>query len=597
MIPVRPASTATSSRLNSSNLSSSSSSSSSSVVAPRHTKVKVPELSDFLATGDFTGAVTLLEFQLRTGEGENTNTNTNALSTDKLLAWLGYCAFHNADYSKASNAYEELIQLYDYTSQSDPKSLSRFILTPPMARLCKACCLYFQGLYEETEKLLFHPDSDIPNCSLKYRLLLHLGHRLNKENIMIQALNELKDNNKEDALSKAAMHYSRSHYQEATDIYKKILLEAKDDAALHAYIAACYYRLDYYDVSLEILAVYLQSKPQSPSAINLKACNHFKVYNGKAAEVELKTLLDATHYNIEDNILMKHNLVIFRNGEGALRVLPALLNILPEARLNLIIYHLRNNAVAEAYALVKEIVPTSPQECILSAVVHACMGQRINNREYLKIAQQQFHLVGSNPSEVDTIPGRQAMASCLFLMRQFEEVNIYLQSIKSYMYNDDDFHWNYGITLAAIGDYKTAEETLALITSRELINDTLYVSWMARCAIMNGRPRTAWELYLRMDTSPDSVSLLLLIANDCYRVGAWYWAAKAFDVLERFDPDPEYWAGKRGACIGVFQAVIAGQETKDTLRDIISILRNTNNPQVTYIVNIMERWAAKSGGL
>jgi hypothetical protein len=36
-------------------------------------------------------------------------------------------------------------------------------------------------------------------------------------------------------------------------------------------------------------------------------------------------------------------------------------------------------------------------------------------------------------------------------------------------------------------------------------------------------------------------------------MGAFYYAAKAFDVLERLDPDPEYWEGKRGACMGVFQ--------------------------------------------
>ena len=50
----------------------------------------------------------------------------------------------------------------------------------------------------------------------------------------------------------------------------------------------CYYKLDYYDVSLEILAVYLSAHPDSAIAINLKACNHFRLYNGKAAEGELK---------------------------------------------------------------------------------------------------------------------------------------------------------------------------------------------------------------------------------------------------------------------------------------------------------------------
>jgi intraflagellar transport protein 56 len=38
--------------------------------------------------------------------------------------------------------------------------------------------------------------------------------------------------------------------------------------------------------------------------------------------------------------------------------------------------------------------------------------------------------VGTSAHECDTIPGRQCMASCFFLMRQFEDVNIYMNSIK-----------------------------------------------------------------------------------------------------------------------------------------------------------------------
>lgn len=39
--------------------------------------------------------------------------------------------------------------------------------------------------------------------------------------------------------------------------------------------------------------------------------------------------------------LLEHNLVIFRNGEGALQVLPQLVDVIPEAKLNLITYYLR----------------------------------------------------------------------------------------------------------------------------------------------------------------------------------------------------------------------------------------------------------------
>lgn len=58
--------------------------------------------------------------------------------------------------------------------------------------------------------------------------------------------------------------------KKATDIYKRLLLENRDDLALNVYVAMCYYKLDYYDVSLEILAVYLQAFPDSAVAMNLK---------------------------------------------------------------------------------------------------------------------------------------------------------------------------------------------------------------------------------------------------------------------------------------------------------------------------------------
>lgn len=66
--------------------------------------------------------------------------------------------------------------------------------------------------------------------------------------------------------------------------------------ALKVYVALCYYKLDYYDVSQEVLAVYLQSVPDSTIALNLKACNHFRLYNGKAAEVRKVRLMLLLRY-------------------------------------------------------------------------------------------------------------------------------------------------------------------------------------------------------------------------------------------------------------------------------------------------------------
>lgn len=58
------------------------------------------------------------------------------------------------------------------------------------------------------------------------------------------------------------------------------------------------------------------------------------------------------------------------------------------------------------------------------------IGQAQGSHEHLKVAQQYFQLVGNSPSECDTIPGRQCLASAYFVMKQFNDVLTYLDSIK-----------------------------------------------------------------------------------------------------------------------------------------------------------------------
>jgi hypothetical protein len=63
---------------------------------------------------------------------------------------------------------------------------------------------------------------------------------------------------------------------------------------------------------------------------------------------------------------------------------------------------------------------------LLQAVVAVCLGQASGSQEQLTAAQQYFRVVGSSASECDTIPGRQAMASCFFLMKLYEDVLVFL---------------------------------------------------------------------------------------------------------------------------------------------------------------------------
>ncbi|MEQ2264804.1 Intraflagellar transport protein 56 [Xenotaenia resolanae] len=76
-----------------------------------------------------------------------------------------------------------------------------------------------------------------------------------------------------------------------------------------------------------------------------------------------------------------------------------------------------------------------------------------------------------------------------------------------------------------------------------------------------------------------------------FQMGQFYYAAKAFDALEKLDPGSNYWEGKRGACVGIFQLILANKEPKETLKEVLALLRNSGNPQVEYIIRILRKWA------
>lgn len=520
------------------------------------------KLEEFIAARDYTGAVVLLEFQRKTKEVK-----------PDTLPWLGYAAFHLGDYAKALEVYEELCN----KAEPDPNHF-----------LYKACCQFYMGDWVEAEKSALKG----PAGSLQNRLLFHCAHKSADESKLMVHHQKMTDQT-EDQLCLASIHYLRSHYQEATEIYKRMLINHRDYLALQVYVALCYYKLDYYDVSLEILGPYLATHQDSAIAINLKACNNFKLYDGKSAEAELKGMKDvlsASSQNL-DNALIKHNTVVFRKGENALQILPPLIDDIPEARLNLVIYHLKHDEINEAYELLKDLEPSTPQEYILKGVVNASVGQQNDSAEHLKLAQQFFQLVGSSASECDTIPGRQCMASCFFLLKQFEDVLIYLNSVKAYQYNDSSFSYNYGVALASVGNYKEAEESFLTVTDEAIKNDYSYLSHLARCFIFNGKSRNAWELYLKMESNTDSFAMLVLISSDCYKVGSFFYAAKAYDVLERLDPSMENWEGKQGACCGVFQQVIAKKERKERLKDVVALLQsNATNPQAELMSRVINNW-------
>lgn len=76
---------------------------------------------------------------------------------------------------------------------------------------------------------------------------------------------------------------------------------------------------------------------------------------------------------------------------------------------------------------------------------------------------------------------------------------------------------------------------------------------------MNDKPKNAYDMYLSTETSTDSFIILQIIGNDCYKMGHFYYSLKAFETLEKIDPDNDYEDAIRGCVIGIFQQTIAGK--------------------------------------
>jgi len=96
------------------------------------------------------------------------------------------------------------------------------------------------------------------------------------------------------------------------------------------------------------------------------------------------------------------------------------------------------------------------------------------------------HVLSEDLSANNSAAGRQCMASCFFLLKQFEDVLVYLKSIKTYLASDDDFNWNYGIAYASNGEWAEAEEAFGAIQSEAYRQEGPFLNWSARTFIMQG---------------------------------------------------------------------------------------------------------------
>ena len=150
--------------------------------------------------------------------------------------------------------------------------------------------------------------------------------------------------------------------------------------------------MDYFDEALACARAYLEKYPDSPTAINLEAACLYRIVSPRAADQclrKLKSFAESDLSFAKDLIL--HNTVVFRNGETALQVLPSLVDVVPEARKNLIIYYLKKSKISDfknmlitgwifsddvdlAFSHAEGLTSKTPTEYLLKALVYGMLG-------------------------------------------------------------------------------------------------------------------------------------------------------------------------------------------------------------------------------
>jgi intraflagellar transport protein 56 len=494
--------------------------------------------------------------------------------TKELALWHGYSLFHLGEYADAIDVYRQLLE-----AEPDDAMLHLYI---------SSCLFYLREFPEARAEATKGPSVDF-----RTRLLFHIAHQTNDEQQLFQAHSQLVGN-MENQLSLAAIHYMRSNFNDAIEIYRRFLQQHPDFMALNVYIAMCQYKLDQFEDANESVDQYLAVSSDSAVGLNLKACAYLRLFDPEIAESQLLQIrkFSSASYSFVDS-LIKHNIVIFHNGEDGFTELPKLVGALNEARFNLAVLYMRQSNCSEAYNLLQKFVPVDINESILKATVWLSYALLTSDAALMEEASQIFSEIGDMDVVRDTVPGRQCLATSKFILTEYEETLRVLQSIEQATGEMDEFNYNRAMALAALSRWAEAERYFLLVKNAQYTKEIFYTSWLCRCYIKNKKPDSAWDLYAEATQAEDAKQLLQVIGADCYAAGAYYYSMKAYDMLAKFEGDPALREGMIASAVGVFRGILSRKEPADRLGEMLAIL--SGEPEAANTLQAIQHYIDTSG--
>lgn len=522
----------------------------------------------FIETRDFSGTATFIDFIVE---------ELNQPKTTEISLWKGYALFHLGHYEEAIDVYQQLL-----TNDPDDLLLNLYI----------SSCYYYLGDYENAKKFAnLGPSSDF-----RTRLLFHIAHKLNDEQELLQAHSQLIGT-LENQLSLAAIHYMRANYQDAIEIYQRLLMQHPEFLALFVYIAMCQYKIECFEESNESVDQYLSVNSDSAVALNLKSCDYLRLFDPDIAESQILQIqkFSSASYDFV-GILVKHNICVFHDGIDGFTIFTPLVNSLHEARYNLCILYMRDSNPTEAFNLLNEqFQALDLNENLLKASVQLSLGQVTSDTNLIEEANEVFKEVGEMDVVKDTVVGRQALATSKFIVGEYDNVLRIFNTIEDQMTENDEFNYNKAMALASLSRWAEAERYFLLVKNQSYTKEIYYCSWLCRCYIKNKKLEQAWNLYMEATSPEDSKTLLVIIANDCYQCSEFYYSMRAYNMLASCDEEPSYREGMISAAIGVFRNILSRKDTADKLQDVFACLEA--EPAAEQILQIIREYLESSGML
>ncbi|EAY07626.1 TPR Domain containing protein [Trichomonas vaginalis G3] len=469
--------------------------------------------------------------------------------------WKGYCLFHQGK-------YQEAIDLYNQMLEKDPNNL--------ILHLYISSCLFYLKEFDEAKA----EAEKGPQCDYKTRLLFHIAHQQNDEELLFQSHSKLVGT-LENQLSLAAIHFQRSNYQEGIDLYQKLLAEHPDYIALNVYIAMCLFKLEKYQESNDIVDEYLGINSDSAVGLNLKSCDYFKLFpDPSVAEsqiLQIKKFGSASYTFVDE--LIQHNLCVFSAGVDGYKVFPKLIGVVPEAKNNLATLYIKDNNADEAYQLLEDFKPSDVNDFILKGTVLLEYGQNKSDVNLIEEANQIFSIISEMEDIKDTVISRCAMATTTFINGDFYKTLKIMETFKHVLGVCEEFIYDEGMANAVLENWKDAEECFAKLENSAYKSDPSYMLWYAKTLLKNKKYEQAWQQYLNATQTETATSLLQIIASECYLNGEYVYAMRAYDTLNKVDfNNAEYAQGLAASAAGAFKRFLNHQETPDVVTEILGVL-------------------------